>query len=128
SSSPSILTRRSIASLIDSSRPLCTLTTYHFLLLGAAGSSGFVSGAGSLSDASGGAGSGASGGALASSGFVAGAVSGGGTGGSAGAWASSVGCSSDMIVTPCSLLGITNPSLVWRRVSVCRRYSTHASP
>src|SRR5262249_43808303 len=37
SSRPSILTRRSIASLIDSSRPLCTFTTYQRLLLGAAG-------------------------------------------------------------------------------------------
>src|SRR5437868_6790018 len=40
SSSPSILTRRSMASLIDSSRPLCTLTTYQRLLLGGGGSSG----------------------------------------------------------------------------------------
>ena len=32
SSSPSILTFRSMAALIDSSRPLCTLTTYHFFL------------------------------------------------------------------------------------------------
>ena len=37
SSRPSILTRRSMASLIDSSRPLWTLTTYHCLLLGAGG-------------------------------------------------------------------------------------------
>ena len=44
SSSPSILTRRSMASLIDSSRPLCTLTTYQRLLLGSGGFSGFVLG------------------------------------------------------------------------------------
>src|SRR5262245_21316622 len=34
SSSPSILTRRSIASLMESSRPLWTLTTYHCLRRG----------------------------------------------------------------------------------------------
>ena len=37
SSTPSILTRRSMASLIDSSRPLCTLTTYQCLLPGQPG-------------------------------------------------------------------------------------------
>ena len=45
SSRPSILTRRSMASLIDSSRPLCTLTTYHFLLLGR-GAAGRLGGVG----------------------------------------------------------------------------------
>src|SRR5262249_27438327 len=44
SSSPSILTRFSTASLIDSSRPLCTFTTYQCLLLG--GGAGAGSGAG----------------------------------------------------------------------------------
>src|SRR5438105_11243583 len=51
SSSPSILTRRSIASLMDSSRPLCTLTTYQRLLFGGDGS-------GSLASAVGGSGGG----------------------------------------------------------------------
>src|SRR6266849_1581278 len=45
SSSPSIFTRRSMASLIDSSRPLCTLTTYQRLLVSPAGSSGSLSSA-----------------------------------------------------------------------------------
>src|SRR5262249_49766717 len=43
----SIFTRRSIASLIDSSRPLWILTTYHFLLLGGAGASGLADPSGS---------------------------------------------------------------------------------
>src|SRR5579871_1653619 len=53
SSSPSIFTRRSIASLIDSSRPLCTLTTYQRLLLGAASAAGSEASAGASGAAAG---------------------------------------------------------------------------
>src|SRR5262245_21299724 len=62
SSRPSIFTRRSIASLIDSSLPLSILTTYHFLLLGGAGASGLADPSGSPAGAaSGGAGGGPAG-------------------------------------------------------------------
>src|SRR5262245_31426605 len=44
-SSPSILTFRSMASLTDSSRPLCTLTTYQCLLLGLGSSAAATGGA-----------------------------------------------------------------------------------
>src|SRR5262249_30632625 len=55
---PSIFTFFSIASLIDSSRPDWTLTTYHCRLLGGGGSSGVSAATG------GGSGGGAAGGAL----------------------------------------------------------------
>src|SRR5437764_11892749 len=91
SSSPSILTRRSMASLIDSSRPLCTLTTYQRLLLGGGG--------GSASDPS------AEGGAAGDPGGSATAVpppAGGPAGASpaVGVWASSVVSSSTMEAMP----------------------------
>src|SRR5579875_3888083 len=67
SSSPSILTRRSMASLIASSRPLCTLTTYQRLLLDlgcggastAAGACGLAADSAASCDASPNAGAGA---------------------------------------------------------------------
>src|SRR5438034_5744223 len=64
SSRRSILTRRSMASLIDSSRPLWTLTTYQCLLLGG--------GASAKASGTGGGGSSLAGGSLPAGGRLAG--------------------------------------------------------
>src|SRR5581483_10547925 len=67
SSSPSILTRRSIASLVDSSRPLCTLTMYQFLLSGTAGAAAASASGASPATGSGSAGASSAGGAAGAS-------------------------------------------------------------